>query len=128
MANDLIYIAIIEDNAAIRQGWEMVLNNAENMRVIGSFTNCEQAFASSAIAEADIVLMDIGLPGMSGIEERALSEEKYPQQIIVMCTVHEDNEKIFDALCAGAVGYLLKKAPPDKLVDALREAYQGGSP
>ena len=128
MANDLIYIAIIEDNAAIRQGWEMVLNNAENMRVIGSFPNCEQAFASSVIAEADVVLMDIGLPGMSGIEGVRYLKEKYPQQIIVMCTVHEDNEKIFDALCAGAVGYLLKKTPPDKLVDALQEAYQGGSP
>ena len=128
MANELIYIALIEDNAAIRQGWEIVLNNAENMRVIGSFTNCEQAFASSAIAEADIVLMDIGLPGMSGIEGVRYLKERYPQQIVVMCTVHEDDEKIFDALCAGAVGYLLKKTPPDKLVDALREAYQGGSP
>ncbi|RLD14438.1 DNA-binding response regulator [candidate division KSB1 bacterium] len=128
MANELIYIVLIEDNAAIRRGWEMVLNNAENMKVIGSFVNCEQAFASPAIAEADIVLMDIGLPGMSGIEGVRYLKERYPQQIIVMCTVHEDDEKIFDALCAGAVGYLLKKTPPDKLADALWEAYQGGSP
>lgn len=128
MASDLIYIALIEDNALVRKGWEMALNAAEDMRVVGSFSSCEQAFKSDSIGDADIVLMDIGLPGMSGIEGTDWLKAHYPEMIIVMCTVHEDNEKIFDALCAGAVGYLLKNTPPDELIKSLREAYQGGSP
>jgi DNA-binding NarL/FixJ family response regulator len=128
MASETIYIALIEDNPHVRQGWEIVLNDAEHMKVIGAYANCEDALASTAIGEADVVLMDIGLPGMSGIEGVRHLKERYPQQVIVMCTVHEDDDKIFDALCAGAVGYLLKKTAPSDLIKALREAYSGGSP
>ncbi len=126
--SDLIYIALIEDNEAVRKGWELVLNSTQDFKVVGSFSNCEQAFHSNLIAEADMVLMDIGLPGMSGIEGVRYLKERHPEQIIVMCTVHEDNSKIFDALCAGAVGYLLKQTAPEELVKALREAFNGGSP
>ena len=72
--------------------------------------------------------MDIGLPGMSGIEGVKVLKKKFPQIIIVMCTVHDDDDKIFEAICAGAVGYLLKKTSPAELIKALREAYIGGSP
>ncbi len=128
MASETIYIALIEDNPHVRQGWEIVLNDAEHMKVIGAYANCEDALASATIGEADVVLMDIGLPGMSGIEGVRHLKERYPQQVIVMCTVHEDDDKIFDALCAGAVGYLLKKTAPVDLIKALRDAYWGGSP
>ena len=128
MNDDLIYIAIVEDNPHVRQGWEMALNAAENMRVVGAYPNCEQALDSESMAEADVVLMDIGLPGMSGIEGVRHLKERFPEQVIIMCTVYEDDEKIFESLCAGAVGYLLKKVTPDELVKAVREAYEGGSP
>lgn len=125
---DLIYLALIEDNRYIRSGWELAFENVPNLKVIGSFGSCEEAFGSESIGLADVVLMDIGLPGMSGIEGVKYLKEKYADQVIVMCTVHEDDEKIFDALCAGAVGYLLKKTAPEDLKDAVSDAYKGGSP
>ncbi len=128
MTEDLIYIAIVEDNPHVRQSWEMVLNAVENMRVVGVYPSCEQALDSEGVAEADVVLMDIGLPGMSGIEGVRHLKERFPEKVIIMCTVHEDDEKIFESLCAGAVGYLLKKVAPNELIKAVREAYEGGSP
>jgi len=126
--NDLKKILIIEDNKFIRSGWEIALSNEEDFKIIGSYRSCESAFKNKSIKDADLVLMDIGLPGMSGIEGVKYLKEKYPEQIIVMCTVHDDDEKVFNAICAGAVGYLLKKTSPDELVSALRDAYNGGSP
>ncbi|GAB4376038.1 MAG: response regulator transcription factor [Calditrichia bacterium] len=125
---DFIHVLLIEDNKYIRSGWELALQNEDDFVITGSFGSCEEAFTDSTIGDADLVLMDIGLPGMSGIEGVKYLKEKYPSQIIVMCTVHEDDEKIFEALCAGAAGYLLKKTSPADLIKALREAYQGGSP
>ena len=121
-------ILLIEDNKFIRSGWELALQNENDFLIVGSYGSCEDAFKDEGIGVADIVLMDIGLPGMSGIEGVKFLKEKYPKQIIVMCTVHEDDDKIFEAICAGAVGYLLKKTKPDELISALREAFNGGSP
>ncbi len=124
----IIKLNLIEDNKLIRTGWELALQNEKDFLVTGSFGSCEEAFKNEEIGTADIVLMDIGLPGMSGIDGAKFLKEKYPGLIIVMCTVHEDNEKIFDAICSGAVGYLLKKTTPAELIAALRDAYNGGSP
>jgi DNA-binding NarL/FixJ family response regulator len=126
--SEIIYVAIIEDNKYIRQGWEMSLGNEPDFKVVGSFESCEDAFLGNRINEADIVLMDIGLPGMSGIEGIKYLKEKYPDLLIVMCTVHDENEEIFEAICAGAIGYLLKKISAEDLASALRDAYNGGSP
>ncbi len=76
----------------------------------------------------DVVFSDIGLPGMDGIEGVSILKEKYPSLTILMLSVYDDNERIFDALCAGACGYLLKKTPPAKLMESLRDAMNGGSP
>lgn len=127
-SNERIYILIIEDNRFIRQGWELNLNQAEGMKVIASFESCEEAFRSDSAEQADVVLMDIGLPGMSGIEGVKYLKARYPQLIIIMCTVNEDDDKIFEAICAGAVGYLLKRTSPQDLIKAIHEAYNGGSP
>lgn len=121
-------IILIEDNKFIRNGWEVVLRKELDFRVTGSYGSCEEAFKNEKVGEADIVLMDIGLPGMSGIEGVKYLKEKYSDQIIVMCTVHEDDAKVFDAICAGALGYLTKKTKPAELIAALRDAYNGGSP
>ncbi len=126
--DDLICVAIVEDNRYVRSGWEMALKNVPDFELVGSYASCEEAFRSETIGDADVVLMDIGLPGMSGIDGVKHLKQKYHRQAIVMCTIHDDDERVFGALCAGADGYLLKKTPPDELVKALREAHSGGSP
>jgi DNA-binding NarL/FixJ family response regulator len=124
----IIKIMIVEDNRFIRSGWETVIQADKNFNLVGSFPYCEAAFKSGVSQKADLVLMDIGLPGMSGIEGVKYLKEKYPDIIIVMCTVHDDSEEIFQAICAGAVGYLTKRTSPEELIKALNEAYNGGSP
>ena len=121
-------VLIIEDNKYIRSGWELAIQNENDFQIVGSFESCEKAFSDKTIGAANLALMDIGLPGISGIEGVKYLKEKYPDIIIVMCTVHDDDEKIFDAICAGAVGYLLKETNPDDLISFLRDAYKGGSP
>lgn len=126
--DEFIRIVIIEDNKFIRTGWEAVIQADKRFSLIGSFPDCESAFNSNSLNKANIVLMDIGLPGISGIEGTKILKQKYPYILIVMCTVHEDSEEIFQAICAGAVGYLTKKTPPNDLINALIDAFNGGSP
>ena len=124
----IIKIMIIEDNRFIRSGWEAIIQSNKNFNLTGSFSDCESAFKTEVPIKTDLVLMDIGLPGMSGIEGTKYLKEKYPEVIIVMCTVHEDSDEIFQAICAGAVGYLTKRTSPVELINSLIEAYNGGSP
>jgi len=126
--NSTIRIVIIEDNKFTRTGWEAVIQSNKNFNLIGSFADCESAFASDVWIKTDLVLMDIGLPGISGIEGVKYLKEKNPDILIVMCTVYEDSEEIFQAICAGAVGYLTKRTAPQDLISALIDAYNGGSP
>lgn len=126
--DEFIRIVIIEDNKFIRTGWEAVIQADKRFSLIGSFPDCESAFNSDSLNKSNIVLMDIGLPGISGIEGTRILKQKYPYTLIVMCTVHEDSEEIFQAICAGAVGYLTKKTPPNELINALIDAFNGGSP
>lgn len=123
-----ISICIVEDNRHIRMGWKSLLETVDDFLVLGDYENCELAFQSKDISGADVVLMDIGLPGMSGIEGVEYLRSNYPQIAIVMCTVHDDDQNIFDAICAGAIGYLLKKTRPQELIAAIRDAAAGGSP
>jgi DNA-binding NarL/FixJ family response regulator len=88
----------------------------------------EEALERIAGDLPDVVLNDIGLPGMSGIEGIRILKERYPDLLVLMLTIHDDDERIFDALCAGASGYLLKKTPPARLLESLREAVAGGAP
>lgn len=124
----MIKIGIIEDNAYMREGWETFLNHEDDLDVIGSYNSCEEAFESSAINRVDLMIMDIGLPGMSGIEGVKYMREHHSDVPIIMATIHDDDDHIFDALKAGAVGYLMKKVTPDELVQAVRDAHQGGAP
>ena len=127
-AEEIIYITIIEDNKFVRNGWKITLENTIGFRVSGSFESCEDAFSNGDFKMTDIVIMDIGLPGISGIEGVRYLKENFPGLLIIMCTVHDEDEDIFKALCAGAVGYLLKKVSSEELVNAIRDAYKGGSP
>lgn len=124
----IIKIMIIEDNRFIRTGWETVIQANKNFHLVNSFADCESAISSGSASSVDMILMDIGLPGMSGIEGVKYFKQAYPNILIVMCTVYDDSEEIFQAICAGAVGYLTKRTSPDELIKALIEAYNGGSP
>ena len=123
-----VKVAIIEDRREIRDGLSMMINFTEGFRCTGAFRSMEEAIQRLPAQLPDIVLSDIGLPGMDGIEGIRILKEKFPQLTILMLTVYDDNERIFDALCAGACGYLLKKTPPAKLIDSLNEALAGGAP
>jgi DNA-binding NarL/FixJ family response regulator len=124
----IIKTAIIEDQRDIRDGLTMLINGTEGYRCTGSFRSMEEALAKIKRDLPDVVLCDIGLPGMSGIEGMRLLKESYPQLAILMLTVYDDDDRIFDALCAGACGYLLKRTSPARLLESLREAFTGGAP
>jgi DNA-binding NarL/FixJ family response regulator len=128
MENNLIKISIIEDNKYMREGWESVLDLQDDFVVIGAYESCEDAFAARDIGRSDVVLMDIELPGITGIEGVKRLVDEYPRMNIIMATVFDDNNHVFDALCAGAIGYLLKKTEQDELCNSIRLAMQGGSP
>lgn len=128
MSEELIKVSIIEDNAYMREGWETFIDFERDMTVVGSFDSCEKAFDDSNFQRSDLVLLDINLPGMDGIEGLSHIRREDPDKIVIMVTVHDDDEHIFAALKAGAIGYLMKKVAPNELVDAVRDAYNGGSP
>lgn len=128
MAKQLIKVAIIEDNDYMREGWETFIDFEKDMCVVGSYDSCEKAFADSEFPKSDIILLDINLPGMDGIEGLGHIRKSYPEKNVIMVTIHDDNEHVFAALKAGAVGYLMKKVTPEDLVEALRDSHKGGSP
>ena len=125
---DVIKVVIIEDLRDIREGLAALLNGTEGYRCVGKFGSMEEALRNIGRDVPDVVLSDIGLPGMDGIEGVRLIKQQYPEMTILMLSVYTDNERIFDALCAGACGYLLKKTPPSRIVEALNEAVSGGAP
>ncbi len=126
--SELIKVAIIEDRREIREGLSVMINFTDGFSCVGSYRSMEDALHRIAHNLPDVILSDIGLPGMDGIEGVKILKEKYPQILILMLSVYDDNERIFDALCAGACGYLLKKTPPAQLMESLRDAVSGGAP
>ncbi|HZE73421.1 MAG TPA: response regulator transcription factor [Pyrinomonadaceae bacterium] len=123
-----VKVAIIEDRREIRDGLTMLIDGTEGFRCTGSYRSMEEALSRLGSDVPDVALCDIGLPGMSGIEGMQILKQRFPNLLLLMLTIYDDDERIFDALCAGACGYLLKKTPPAKLLEALSEAVKGGSP
>jgi DNA-binding NarL/FixJ family response regulator len=123
-----IKVTIVEDHHKFRECLEFLLNNTEGYACAGSFRTMEEALDKIGYALPDLVLLDIGLPGMSGIEGVKLLKERYPDLLVLMNTVFDDDERIFDALCGGACGYLLKKTPPAQLLESVKQAVAGGAP
>jgi DNA-binding NarL/FixJ family response regulator len=121
-------VAIIEDRREIREGLQMLINGTDSYRCTGTYRSMEEALSGIGSDLPDVVLVDIGLPGMSGIEGIALLKARHPGLLLLMLTVYDDDERIFDALCAGACGYLLKRTPPARLLEYLKEAVSGGAP
>lgn len=126
--SDVIKVAVIEDHHKYRECLEFLLNNTEGYRCVGSFRSMEEALERIKFELPDVALVDIGLPGMSGVEGVRVLKERYPALLMLMNTVYDDDERIFEALCAGASGYLLKKTPPARLLESLKEASAGGAP
>jgi DNA-binding NarL/FixJ family response regulator len=123
-----VKIAIFEDNDRLRESLVALFNGMSDYKVIGDYNNCNDAATVARVYKPDVVLMDIDLPGESGIKGVIKIKESYPQSAIIMYTVFEDDEKLFQCLCAGANGYLLKKTAPSKLIDAIQEVIEGGAP
>ena len=125
---DTITVAIVEDDRAIREGLAYLIQRSPGFQCIAAYADAEEAVVGLPERQPDVVLMDIQLPGMSGIECIRRLKQQYPAMQIMMLTVLEDHDRIFQSLAAGASGYLLKKTPPVKLLDAIRDLHAGGSP
>jgi len=121
-------VVIIEDVRDVREGLAILINGSPGFRCTRSFRSMEEALGGVAGARPQVVLTDLGLPGMSGIDGIRLLQEQVPGVPILALTVHDSDEKVFAALCAGASGYLLKNTPPARLLDSLREVAAGGAP
>ena len=124
----MISVVVVEDNDTIREGLKILIDGTEGYSCIGAYPRCETMLKSLKKSGPDVLLMDIGLPGMNGIEGIKQSKAILPDLNILVLTVYEENDLIFDALCAGACGYLVKKTPPSRLLEAISEAYKGGAP
>jgi DNA-binding NarL/FixJ family response regulator len=124
----MIKTVIIEDRRETRDGLAALINGSEGYSCVGAFRSMEAALAGIGPSPPDVALVDIGLPGISGIDGIRLLRERYPQLQCLMLTIYEDDERIFDAMCAGACGYLLKRTAPTKLLESLKEANEGGAP
>ena len=123
-----INVAIIEDRRELREGLAMLIGGTDGFACTGKYGMMEEGLRRLGTELPDVVLCDIGLPGMDGIEGIKILKEKFPDLLVIMLTIYDDDERIFNALCAGACGYLLKKTPPIRLLESLREAVAGGSP
>lgn len=127
-AQPSIRVSIIEDQRHIRDSLSYLINGTSGFTCAGSYRSMEEALERIDQVRPDIVLCDIGLPGMDGIKGVRILKERQPALLVLMLTVYEDDDRVFDAICAGATGYLLKKTQPAKLIDSLREVMDGGSP
>ncbi|HMK39555.1 MAG TPA: response regulator transcription factor [Bacteroidota bacterium] len=123
-----IRVAVVEDNAELREGLARLIDGGSSTACAGVYGRCDELLAVLPVVRPDVVVMDIGLPGMSGIEGVSKIKSLAPETEIVMVTVYEDEENIFQAIRAGASGYLLKKTLPGGLLDAIAEIYAGGAP
>jgi len=124
-----LQIWLIEDNTTFRRTLARVLESQDGFENIQGFARSEHALAAiTPTHKPDIILLDVGLPGMSGLQALPLLREKLPEAKILILTVFDDDDKIFRAICAGAAGYLLKTAPPEEITSAIREVVSGGAP
>ncbi len=126
--SNLTRVLIYEDNPDLRASLMQLLSAAPGLQLIGALPNCTRAEIDVLEIQPDVVLMDIDMPGRNGIEGLKKIKAVRPQTQVVMLTVFEENSRVFDAICAGADGYLLKKTPPSKLLEAIAEVREGGAP
>lgn len=124
----MIKVLIYDDIQELRETLVLLLNGTDNFEVVGAFDNCETSIEDITSLKPDVILMDIDMPGLSGIEGVKCIRRQYPDVKILMLTVFDDNKNVFNAIKAGANGYLLKKTSPDKLIEYIKEVHTGGAP
>jgi DNA-binding NarL/FixJ family response regulator len=125
---DSIRVAIVEDDRATREGLAMLIDGTPGFHCVGSYDSAEAGLRRAQQDAADVLLLDVHLPGMLGSEAVRLFQQKSPQTQIMMLSVYSDDDKVFESICNGACGYMLKKTPPAKLLESIREAREGGAP
>ena len=123
-----IRVAIIEDLPEVREGLMTLINGADGFLCASGYRTMEDAIARLDLSSVDVILTDLGLPGMSGSEGIRILRERSPELCILALTIYADEDEVFDALCAGASGYLLKNTPPERLIESLRDVAAGGAP
>lgn len=121
-------IAIFDDSDSRREGLEMLINFTDGLTCVGMFTDCRQVLSDIEQCAPDVVLMDIDMPYVNGIEGVRMIRSKYPDLKILMQTVFENDDKIFDSICAGADGYILKKTHPADMIKAIHDVLEDGAP
>lgn len=121
-------IVIVEDNNAVREGFSLIINSVSNYYVVSSYDNAEDCIKNLKKDKPDIILMDLELPGMNGIEAISLIKKAHPKIELIVNTIYENSELVFQALCAGASGYITKNTHHTELLDAIDEVIQGGAP
>lgn len=123
-----VRVVLIEDLREVREGLSILINGTPGFRCAATFRTMEDALAGMSSSQPDVILTDIGLPGMSGVEGTRLLRERFPLVPILALTVYDDDANVFNAICAGASGYLLKNTPPGRLLESLQEVADGGAP
>ncbi len=124
----MIKIAIYDDHRERREALKLLIGLEEEMKCIGDFENCSNIVEDLRSDPPDVVLMDIDMPGVNGIEGVKLLRKHFSQTLIIMQTVFEDDDKIFNSILAGAHGYILKKTPPEQLIEGIYDVMNGGAP
>ena len=123
-----IKVVIFEDNTNLRRGLNTLINGSDGFECAGAFGNCDSLLKNITDTKPDVVLMDIEMPGMDGIEAVRMLKPQFPEIKILMETIFEDDEKVFHSICSGAEGYILKNTPPVQILEAIREIHEGGAP
>jgi len=123
-----IKVTIFDDNRSLRQGLYQLIDGSEGYECAGAFENCSNLLKDIENTKPDVVLMDIQMPGITGIEAVKILREKYPDLKILMQTIFEESDKIFQSILAGASGYILKNTSPSRILDFIKETYEGGAP
>jgi DNA-binding NarL/FixJ family response regulator len=123
-----IRVTIFEDNNQLREGMYSLIDSSEGFTCAGAFANCKRVIENIQDTRPDVILMDIEMPGIKGIEAVQMIKEKFPDVKILMETIFEEDDKIFQSICNGAEGYILKSTPPEEILTSIREIYEGGAP
>ncbi|MEP7170963.1 MAG: response regulator transcription factor, partial [Bacteroidota bacterium] len=124
----MIRVIIFEDNNSLRNGLNQLIEGSNGYSCVGAFPDCSNLLKNIEDTKPDVVLMDIEMPGMNGIEGVKILHDKKPELKVLMQTIFEENEKIFQSICAGASGYILKNTTPTRILEAIKETYDGGAP
>ena len=123
-----IKVVIFEDNNNLREGLFQLINGSQGFSCVGAYANCDHLLKNISEDKPDVVLMDIQMPGINGIEGVKIIKENFPSVKVLMETIFEDDEKVFASICYGAEGYILKNTAPVEILEAIKEIYDGGSP